>query len=113
MIDPQFAPVPVKVSSQCIRLRAIAMQLIADSNGRYVEMHIVTDRGQTLVVSCESQSLLAVQRRIQDLNQGIPDISEWTPSDTVTQSRPIGLGQLRESDPASTQPRVPNPGIEP
>lgn len=86
MTEPQLGNIPVKASPLRIRLRAVAMQLIADVNGRYVEMHIVTDRGQTLVIACENQSLIAMQRELQQFNQGsqdIADISEWDPSDAV------------------------------
>jgi len=86
MTEPQLDNIPVKASPLRIRLRAVALQLIADLNGRYVEMHIVTDRGQTLVIACENQSLMAMQRELQQFNQNIQDISdmsEWDPSDTV------------------------------
>lgn len=90
MTEPQLGNLPVKASPLRIRLRAVAMQLIADSNGRYVEMHIVTDRGQTLVVACENQSLIVMQRELQQFNQhtrDIAEISEWGPSDTVELQR--------------------------
>jgi hypothetical protein len=83
MTEPQRANIPVKASPLSIRLRAVAMQLFADPDGRNVEMHIVTDRGQTLVVACQNESLFAMQRALQQFNQDIPDISEWTPSDAV------------------------------
>jgi hypothetical protein len=86
MSEPQLGNIPVKASPLRIRLRAAAMQLIADLNGRYVEMHIVTDRGQTLVVACDNQTLIAMQRELQQFNQDIQDIAEmsdWDPSDTV------------------------------
>lgn len=83
MTEPQLGNIPAKTSPLRIRLRAITMQLFTDANGRNVEMHIVTDRGQTLVVACESALLFAMQRELQQLNRSIPDISDWTASDAV------------------------------
>ncbi|MEX2202109.1 MAG: hypothetical protein WD711_11985 [Dongiaceae bacterium] len=56
-----------------IRIRAVAMQLIADLDGRYVELHVVTDRGQTLAITCDSNSIFAIQQHIEQLSEECPE----------------------------------------
>ena len=60
-----------------IRIRAIAMQLIADLDGRYVELHVVTDRGQTLAIACDNNSIFAIKQHIEQLSEECPEIASW------------------------------------
>jgi hypothetical protein len=45
-----------------IRIRAVAMQLVADLDGHYVEM-------QTIAIACEVDSISAVQRHIERMSR--------------------------------------------
>ena len=64
-------------SSACIRYRAVSMELAAYLDGRYVEMHILTDSGETIAVACDKDSIFAVQRHIEEIGQACPEISTW------------------------------------
>jgi hypothetical protein len=61
-----------------IRIRAVAMQLVADLDGHYGEMHIVPDAGQTIAIACEVDSISAVQRHIERMSRECPEIATWT-----------------------------------
>jgi hypothetical protein len=60
-----------------IKIRAMAMQLVADLDGRYVELHVVTDRGQTLVIACDNSSIFAIQQHIEQLGEECPEVASW------------------------------------
>jgi hypothetical protein len=45
-----------------------------------VEMHILTDTGETIAVACPSDSIFAIRRHIEQLGQRCPDIATWGPS---------------------------------
>jgi hypothetical protein len=47
--------------SRKIQMRAVAMQLVTDPQGRYLELHIVTDNGEAVAITCNSDLPLAVQ----------------------------------------------------
>jgi hypothetical protein len=53
------------------------MQLVADLDGRYVEMHVVTDAGDAVAIACEKDSISAVQRHIEQMGRECPEISSW------------------------------------
>jgi hypothetical protein len=40
----------MNASPMRIRFRAVAMQLVADLDGRYVEMHVVADAGDAVAI---------------------------------------------------------------
>jgi hypothetical protein len=61
------------------RYRAVSMELAAYLDGRYVEMHILTDTGETIAVACDGDSIFAVQRHIAQMKRECPEISSWTP----------------------------------
>ncbi len=67
----------MNASPMQIRFRAVAMQLIADLDGRYVEMHVVTDTGQTVAIACEKDSIFTVQRHIEQMGRECPEVSSW------------------------------------
>ena len=58
-----------------IRYRAVSMELAAYLDGRYVEMHILADTGQSIAVACDKESIFAIQRRIEQMGRGCPEIS--------------------------------------
>jgi hypothetical protein len=60
-----------------IRFRAVAMQLVADLDGRYVEMHVITETGDAVAIACEKDSIFAVQRHIEQMGRECPEISSW------------------------------------
>lgn len=62
-----------------IRYRAVSMGLAAYLDGRYVEMHILTDTGKSIVVACDRNSIFAVQRHIEQMGRECPEISSWAP----------------------------------
>jgi len=53
------------------------MQLVADLDGRYVEMHVVMDTGQVVAIACEKDSIFAVQRHIEQMRRECPEVSSW------------------------------------
>ena len=55
-----------------IRFRAVAMQLVADLDGRYVEMQVVTDTGEAVAIAREKDSIFAVQRHIEQMGRECP-----------------------------------------
>ena len=67
----------MNASSAQIRFRAVAMQLVADLDGRYVEMHVITETGDAVAIACEKDSIFAVQRHIEQMGRECPEISSW------------------------------------
>ena len=53
------------------------MQLVADLDGRYVEMHVITDTGDAVAIACEKDSIFAVQRHIEQMGRECPEITSW------------------------------------
>ena len=66
-----------------VRYQAVSMELAAYLDGRYVEMHILTDTGKSIVVACRRDSIFAVQRHIEQMGQECPEISSWASEATV------------------------------
>jgi hypothetical protein len=61
-----------------VRHRAVSMELAAYLDGRYVEMRIRTDRGETIVVACPKDSIFALQRHIEQIGRECPEIATWS-----------------------------------
>jgi hypothetical protein len=59
------------------RYRAVSMELAAYLDGRYVEMHITTDAGETVSVVCPRDSIFAIQRHIEQIGRDCPEIASW------------------------------------
>ena len=60
-----------------VRFRALPMQLVADLDGRYVEMHVITDTGDAVAIECEKDSIFAVPRHIEQMGWECPEIMSW------------------------------------
>ena len=60
-----------------IRYHAVSMELAAFLDGRYVEMRVLTDSGETVTIACDKNSIFAIQRHIQQLGRECPEISTW------------------------------------
>jgi hypothetical protein len=59
------------------RYRAVSMGFAAFLDGRYVEMRILTDAGEAVTVTCDGDSIFAVQRHIEQMGRDCPEISSW------------------------------------
>lgn len=71
------------MNSAPLRYRAVSMELAAYLDGHYVEMHIQTDTGQTICIACPRDSILAVQRHIEQMARDCPEIATWNPATNV------------------------------
>lgn len=60
------------------RYRAVSMELAAYLDARDVEMHILTDTGETIAVVCPRDSIFAVQRHIEQIGKACPEIATWS-----------------------------------
>jgi hypothetical protein len=60
-----------------IRFNTVAMQLVADLDGRCVEMHVITETGDAVTIACEKDSIFAVQRHIEQMGRERPEIASW------------------------------------
>jgi|GEM_PF-2134110 len=79
-------------AAEPIRYCAVAMELAAYLDGQYVEMRILTDTGKTISVVCEKDSIFTVQRQIERLGQGCPEIATWKPAYTIRARHDNGHG---------------------
>jgi len=59
------------------------MQFTAYLDGRYVEMHILTDTGKTIDIVCEKDSIFSVQHHIEQIGRACPEILNWKPTEEV------------------------------
>jgi len=59
------------------RYRAVSMGLAANFDERCVEMHILSDTGETISVTCPSDSIFVIQRHIEQLGDECPEIATW------------------------------------
>jgi len=66
------------------RLRAVAMQLAVYPEGRYVELHIVSDDGEAIAVACPGDSIFALRQHIEQIGRQCPEIAGWA----ATAARP-------------------------
>ena len=64
-------------SRRPIRYRAVSMELAAYLDEHCVEMHILTDDGQTISVVCPTDSIFAILRHIKRLGTDCPEIATW------------------------------------
>ena len=61
-----------------VRYRAVSMELGADLDEHYVEMHILADTGKTIAVVCPRDSIFAVQKHIEQMGKACPEIATWS-----------------------------------
>jgi hypothetical protein len=59
------------------RYHAASMKLVAYLDEHRVEMHIVTDTGEAVAVTCAKDSIFRVQRQIERMRQECPEIASW------------------------------------
>ena len=66
------------MSDTAARYRAVSIAFAANFDERCVEIHIVSDRGETISVSCPANSIFTIQRHIEQLGHQCPEIAGWT-----------------------------------
>ena len=59
------------------RYRAATMELVAYLDEQRVEMHIVTQTGETVAVDCARDSIFRVQRSIERMRLECPEVATW------------------------------------
>lgn len=57
--------------------RAVSMGFLANFDERCVEMHILSDTGETISVTCPRNSIFAIKRHIERLATECPEIATW------------------------------------
>ena len=57
--------------------RAATMELVAYLDEQRVEMHILTETGETVAVACAKDSIFRVQRSIERMGRECPEIATW------------------------------------
>jgi hypothetical protein len=80
------------------RYRAISMELAAYPDERCVEMHILTDTGETIAVTCPNDSIFAIQRHIEQLGHQCPEIATWSTRSKSEEPSPSGRASVTASD---------------
>ena len=80
------------------RYRAISMELAAYLDEHCVEMHILTDTGETIAVACPSDSIFAIQRHIELLGHQCPEIATWSTRSKSEEPSPSGRTSVTASD---------------
>jgi hypothetical protein len=60
------------------RFRAVSMEFAAYLDARTVEMHILTDTGQSIAVICPRDSIFAIQEHIGQMRDECPEIATWS-----------------------------------
>lgn len=90
------------------RYRAATMELVAYLDERCVEMHIVTDCGESIAVVCARDSILKVERQIARMGRECPEIATWG------EGLPRGSAGLPDAAPPAAAPpnrasRAPTP----
>ena len=58
--------------------RAATMELVAYLDEQRVEMHIVTQTGETVAVDCAKDSIFRVQRSIERMRRECPEVATWS-----------------------------------
>ena len=58
--------------------RAATMELVAYLDEQRVEMHIVTQTGETLAIDCARGSIFRVQRSIERMRRECPEVATWS-----------------------------------
>ena len=61
-----------------LRVRAVSMEFAAYLDARTVEMHILTDTGQSIAVICPRDSIFAIQEHIGQMRAACPEIATWS-----------------------------------
>ena len=64
-------------SPAILKYRAVSMELAVDFDARNVEMRIRTDAGRTISIVCSRNSILAVQKHIDQMAEVCPEIATW------------------------------------
>jgi hypothetical protein len=82
------------------RYHAATMELVAYLDEHRVEMHIVTETGQTIAVACAKDSIFRVQRSIEQMGRECPEIATWGGEPPHQPIGPLHLGRGRR-EPAS------------
>jgi hypothetical protein len=54
------------------------MELVAYLDEQRVEMHIVTETGETVAVDCAKDSIFRVQRSIERMRRECPEVATWS-----------------------------------
>jgi hypothetical protein len=67
------------------RYHAASMKLVAYLDEHRVEMHIITDTGATVAVTCAGDSIFRVQRQIERMGRECPEIAGWEEKFTMRQ----------------------------
>jgi hypothetical protein len=60
-----------------LRYRAATMELVAYLDEQCVEMHIVTQAGETVAITCAKDSIFQVARQITRMGNDCPEIATW------------------------------------
>ncbi len=61
-----------------LRFCAVSMEFAAYLDAHTVEMHIVTDTGQSIAVVCPRDSIFAIQKHIAEMRDACPEIATWS-----------------------------------
>jgi hypothetical protein len=64
-------------STATLKYRAVSMEFAVDFDARNVEMRIRTDAGKTISIVCSRNSILAVQKHIDQMADACPEIATW------------------------------------
>jgi hypothetical protein len=82
------------------RYRAVSMELAAYLDGHYVEMHIVTDAGETVAIVCPRDSIFAIQRHIAQIGRDCPEISTWSQDPSAaSMTEVMAMGSVQAPQP--------------
>lgn len=71
-----MTPAPVMLC-----FRAVSMEFAAYLDTHTVEMHILTDSGQSIAVVCPRASIFAIQKHIGEICAACPEIATWSEDD--------------------------------
>jgi len=63
------------------------MELAAYFDTRNVEMHILTDTGETIAIVCARDSIFAIQKHIEQMTEACPQIATWSDDHRAKPSR--------------------------
>ena len=68
--------------------RAVSMEFAAYLDAHTVEMHILTDTGQSIAVVCPRDSIFAIQKHIEEMRAACPEIATWNGDDRAGEKQP-------------------------
>jgi hypothetical protein len=74
-----------------LRFRAVSMELAAYLDAHTVEMHILTDTGQSIAVVCPRDSIFVIQKHIGEMRAACPEIATWREDDRSKLSKTTDL----------------------